>query len=163
MIRVESSPGHGTSFDILLPLVEREENEQVAEVHPSQGKAGDILLVDDEESVAEMLATMIKRLGYQASPFNDPQEALKSFMDEPERYSLAILDEIMPEMTGSELGLVIKEKRNGLPVIICSGYSEETENRPEHIDLWLTKPVPLKDIKDTLSRFLGDPPDQARQ
>ncbi len=157
MVRVESSPGHGTTFEILLPKIHEEKKPEKEKVGPAPivKAGGKVLLVDDEESVAEMLATMIKRLGFEVQTYNDPIRALEGFKENPDQFGLALFDEIMPAMSGTELARLVRDIRPKLPVIICSGYSNEMEGKPAHINVWLTKPVSLKDLGETLKQFLA--------
>ncbi len=163
MVRVESSPGHGTNFEILLPLIEPEPLKKSSGPPAPAENRGAVLLVDDEETVMGMLATMIKRLGFDVMAFNNPELALEEFNATPNLFGLALLDEIMPAMPGTELGKRLKKKRPEIPIIICSGYSADTEGKPGYVNVWLDKPVTLKDLQATLERFLARPSIQGEQ
>jgi CheY-like chemotaxis protein len=74
---------------------------------------------------------------------------LEMFIDNPYRYDLVITDQTMPNMTGVQLALEIKQKRPDLPVILCTGFSEsinETNFKSQGIDALLMKPIERKTI-----------------
>jgi len=156
MIRVDSTPGKGTTFEVFLPVIHAagvktyERDEKAAE--PCEG--GTILLVDDEQSVADMLAIMIERLGFEVETCYDARDALERFMARPGQFVLAFMDEVMPAMHGTELARKLREKRPDIPVVICSGYSGEEVDMPGEVDVWLRKPVAIADLERVLRSLL---------
>ena len=152
MILVDSAPGEGTTFEVFLPAIHAagaetsERDERAAE--PCEG--GAVLLVDDEQSVADMLAIMIERLGFEVETCYDARDALERFMARPDRFALAFMDEVMPVMRGTELARKLREKRPDIPVVICSGYRGEDMDIPDEVDVWLSKPVAIADLERVL-------------
>jgi len=63
-------------------------------------------------------------MGYDVRAFMSPREALDLFCENPEAFDLVISDMTMPRMTGVELGKRIMETRPGIPVILCTGFSD---------------------------------------
>lgn len=86
------------------------------------GKKDTILVVDDEEMVGDTLTLTLNRLGYPAVTCSSPYEALRLFSREPERFDVAIVDEIMPEMRGTALATQLLRIKDDLPVILTTGY-----------------------------------------
>ena len=123
-IRVDSQPGAGVCFEILLPrvLARREAQSSPAPEVPTGTEA--ILFVDDEETLVEMTTERLEALGYKVVGRTSPVEAWEIFKADPNRFDLVITDQTMPKMTGIELSLAIMGLRPALPVILCTGFSE---------------------------------------
>jgi signal transduction histidine kinase len=122
-IWVQSEPGQGTEFHILLPA--RKEN--VDEVNPAiqplpQAEGEHILIVDDEPAIVQVLKQLLTRAGYHVSAYNNPQEVLNDFLSRPADISLILTDLTMPGMTGLELAGKVHEVRPDLPMIIATGF-----------------------------------------
>lgn len=81
-----------------------------------------ILLVDDEPMVLEVSGLMLEAIGHDVDSFPDPQEAVTHFQSHAEQYDLAIIDMMMPAMTGKELFIELRKIRLDLIVAIASGY-----------------------------------------
>ncbi|MCK5517634.1 MAG: transporter substrate-binding domain-containing protein, partial [Desulfobulbaceae bacterium] len=100
-ITVESEVGKGTTFHLYFPVSDEpvvEEQEQAGKIPTGNER---ILLVDDEENYARMLAMMIGRLGYDVDLKTHSPEALESFQAAPDSYDLLITDQIMPQLSGA--------------------------------------------------------------
>jgi two-component system cell cycle sensor histidine kinase/response regulator CckA len=124
-IRLESAPGHGASFSVLLPQVERESQEEpAADPAVPKGKQEKILLVDDEEDLVNIAKRFLESLGYQVTGMVSPSRALEIFHDKPDEFDLVITDQTMPGLSGMQLAEQIWAHRPGLPVVLCTGYSE---------------------------------------
>lgn len=87
-----------------------------------------ILLIDDEEMVLDVIGQILSRFGYTVTAHNSSIEALKCFKESPYEFDLVITDKTMPEPSGDTLVMEIKKVRPELPVILCTGSSEEIEN-----------------------------------
>jgi CheY-like chemotaxis protein len=83
-----------------------------------------ILLVDDEEDIVSVTASMLERLGHTVRTETQSLNALRRFSEEPERFDLAILDQVMPDLTGLELAERFRRIRPGFPVLLYAGYRE---------------------------------------
>jgi len=90
---------------------------------PIRGNGQLILVVDDEESVAEVTARRLQKLGYKTLVRTDPKEAVELIKNKEEPIDLLLTDQVMPEMTGLQLVDVIKHFRNDLKVIMVTGYA----------------------------------------
>lgn len=158
-IRVSSEPGKGSVFRILLPLMDAREQTIVLDggLNIETGTER-ILLVDDEEAIAKLQFQTLTRLGYTVTVKQNSSEALKAFRDHPEAYDLVITDMTMPGMTGEQLSREILALKPGMPIIVCTGFSENLN--PEQAEAmgvkgFLMKPVKKADLARVIRQVLG--------
>ena len=124
-IQVESAPGRGSSFRILLPLLRG-----VAAESPGPGEEvvrghGRILVVDDEEIVRNALARMLESLGYTVEAFGDGEEALARFGTRHDDVDLVIVDLVMPRLGGAELFHRLRTIDPTARVMVASGFTQQ--------------------------------------
>lgn len=157
-IIVQSDPGRGTDVNVYLPLltdVNGGTEQHVRETTPVGREC--ILLVDDEKTLVDIGKTMLTELGYDVITKTGSVEALELFKTSPERFDLIITDMTMPYMTGIELSQEIMKIRPGLPIILCTGFSESVT--PEKVkDMGLKalvmKPVIRHQLAVTIRKVL---------
>ena len=103
---------------------------------------------------------MLESLGYTATIYTSPQEALEHFRARPEAYDLVITDMTMPKLTGDKLATEIMAIRTDIPVILCTGFSELI-NREEALKLgirrFVTKPIIINSFAKILREVLEEP------
>ncbi|HRU89542.1 MAG TPA: ATP-binding protein, partial [Syntrophales bacterium] len=158
-IFVDSEPGHGTTFTILLPLVAADgrRDELTPAVLP-RGR-GRILFVDDEAPIASLGQEMLTSLGYEVAVRFSSHDALAAFRAHPDRFDLVITDMTMPNMTGAGLARELLKIRPGLPVILTTGFSERInaeEAKQLGIRAFLMKPVSLADLAQAVKRVMEE-------
>ncbi|MCG8596964.1 MAG: response regulator [Kiloniellales bacterium] len=136
-IAVESQPGEGAEFRLILPGVSTVAAMAEAETEDLPRGRERLVLVDDEPEVAATYRRVLLRLGYQVEAFTSPKIALDHVRAGPRRPDLLITDMVMPDLNGEELAAALRELRPDLPVIVCSGYA------PAGIALTGPKPVVL--------------------
>lgn len=161
-IQVESVPGKGTCFHIFFPAIKApaEIEAPAAAVFPGGNER--ILLVDDEPALARAMKLMLERLGYRVACKTSGLEALEAFKnraEEAQRVDLVITDMTMPQVTGTELARQIMALRPGLPVILCTGFSEKVSAekvKDMGIRGFLMKPVTISDLAATVREALDD-------
>lgn len=131
-ITVRSEEGKGTAFHTYLPVQSQlavspetpeDDNEPLPEL------PGKILVVDDEESICSVVSQMLSARGYQVETCSNGVEALATFLDDPDAFSLIITDQTMPEMTGDQLIVAIRQRSDQIPIILASGYSSTLNPR----------------------------------
>jgi len=125
-IRVDSEVGKGSTFRVYLPVFDPGvESESPLKVVAAEAGCERILLVDDEELIVGIEKPMLERLGYQVEAHTGSREALAVFRANPDAFDLLITDMTMPHMTGLQLAREAISIRPGMPVIICSGFSDD--------------------------------------
>ena len=95
-------------------------------------RAGDlcgvrILFVDDDDAVRRVVGAMLERLSATAAVVSSPLEALRLVREDADRFDVLVTDLTMPEMTGHQLFLRVRELSPALPVVIISGDSLDTK------------------------------------
>ena len=83
-----------------------------------------ILLIDDEQILADIGREMMEYLGYTVETRTSSVDALALFSRNPGRFDLVITDLTMPNMTGDKLAAELLRIRPDIPIVICTGYSE---------------------------------------
>jgi PAS domain S-box-containing protein len=130
-IAVESSAGSGTTFTILAPLHSPNDGLSVPlEGHESHEPAPDararhVLVVDDDESVGQMLAEMLASVGIRTTVCLDGREAVDAYRRSAGDIDAVLLDLIMPNMDGRAVFHALKDVDPGVRVLLSSGYSTD--------------------------------------
>jgi len=156
-IAVSSTPGEGTTFDIFLPKIASGQTQESQSPESTAGKKDTILLVDDEEMMVDVIRQLLERLGYAVVGKTNSIDALEAFQAEPDKFDLVITDQVMPNMTGTELSRNLISVRPDIPVILCSGYPERVipeELKSIGIKDFISKPVSRQDIAAVIRRVL---------
>jgi len=158
-ILVQSDVGKGTRFEVYFPIYED------AKVHhPLRGRAsaktGDrhVLLTDDNETELTSIRNLLAHLGYRVTCTTDPLQALEIFSHDPDGFMLLITDEVMPRLKGHELAQRIREIRDAVPIIVCSGSEDaldELGRSGAGIDGILAKPFTAAQLKEVIGRITG--------
>jgi PAS domain S-box-containing protein len=156
-ISVASRPGAGTCVSIHLPLAGSPAGKQSAEQDRALPTGSEhILLVDDELPIVRVHQQILERLGYKSTVCTSSLEAMEMFAQSPERFDLILSDMTMPQMTGEKLARAAKEIRPGIPVILCTGFSERLNGREDalSIDAVLLKPIARRKMAETVRALL---------
>jgi PAS domain S-box-containing protein len=120
-----SELGMGTAFKIYFPAIEQAgDSETRTNDGPIRGGTETILLVDDDDEIRDLGATLLNSFGYVVIRAGNGKEALDIYQRERESISLVILDLIMPVMDGRKCLAEILRIDPHAKVIIASGYSE---------------------------------------
>ena len=158
-INVYSEPGQGTSFKIYLPIISEEtERHKTTARAEAVGGTERILLVDDEEAIANMLRSMLERLGYQVHLITNSLEALEVFRAQPDAFDLVITDQTMPKLTGGELAKELLAVRADIPIILCTGFSASlTEELAKNLGIreYIMKPVIFQELNQKIRAVLN--------
>jgi CheY-like chemotaxis protein len=156
-IRVRSAPGQGSTFTVLLPVIDSPAPAAAPNAPPLPLGNERILFVDDEPFQVDLAENMLQRLGYQVTAVNRSDRALALFKAAPERYDLVVTDMTMPDMTGDRLARQMLAIRPDLPVILCTGYSHRLSDKSAE-ELGLAgialKPLIMKDLAVMIRRAI---------
>jgi len=122
-IVVNSALGHGTTFEIFIPQLERRKKDRSTKNHDLLRGDEKILFLDDEEVIVEIWSQILSEQGYQVTSITNSVEALELFKDDPEQFDLLVTDQTMPDMSGSELITELLKIKPTLAMILCTGHS----------------------------------------
>lgn len=160
-IRVESKVGQRTTFHVRLPVVATEIFRAVEQKAEIPGGRERILFIDDEETAVAAIQSLLARLGYQVTARTNSLEALRVFRSKPRAFDLVITDMTMPHMTGKALAGELMSIRPDIPVILCTGYSEQIDEKTARemgIRAFVMKPIVMKDIAETIREVFDQNP-----
>ncbi len=166
-IRVASTTGLGTTFSIYLPLHRELQAEPLETLEKKEIRGGSerILVVDDEKKLTQLLEVFLRRYGYKVTCFSDSTTASAWFDANPGSVDLVITDMAMPKLTGQDLARTILAKRPDLPIILCTGYSEEINaERAKQLGIraLFLKPFQEEELAGLVREVLDKGPDRER-
>ncbi|MGW8314479.1 MAG: PAS domain S-box protein [Bacteroidales bacterium] len=159
-IGVESVSGTGSTFWFIIPRNEVPLKHEAAlrrprsDIRSWEGKQ--ILIAEDDHSNYYFLFEAIKDTGVKVIWAKDGEETLEMFRENPD-LDLVLMDIHMPLMNGYECARIIKEERPELPVIAQTAYAmsgEREVSREAGCNDYLSKPIKVSELLDTLSRHL---------
>ncbi|MDA9477024.1 histidine kinase [Bradyrhizobium sp. CCBAU 65884] len=156
-VRIQSEAGRGTSIELYLPRsfdVPSSERHLIdlTRVRPKKSNQGRILLVEDDDEVAALVAEMLGQLGYEVTRAASAAAALGALAD-GRSVDLIFSDIMMPGgMNGVELAHEIKRRRNDIPVLLTSGYAEASVHEAQAAGIQiLAKPYHIDELSAALS------------
>ncbi|MBV9182112.1 MAG: response regulator, partial [Acidobacteria bacterium] len=152
LVRVRSAPDAGSLFEIYLPRAGGAiEVARYASCMPAPSGSETILLVEDDESILQLLKDFLATRGYRVVSASDGTEAVR-WMEEGGKADLLLTDMMMPKMSGLTLARTLKEVLPGLKVVLMSGH-------PQHLQSasgmrFLEKPFSMHALATTLREVL---------
>ncbi|MBI3878596.1 MAG: CHASE2 domain-containing protein [Verrucomicrobia bacterium] len=152
-LRVESAPGEGTTFEVLLPRALRAAAAAAthAAKEPPRGNGELILVADDEQAIRDLLAGSLTAQGYRVLTAADGAAAVSLFMANESEVRLFFTDSAMPSVDGLRAIQLIRQSRGDLPVILAGG---EKSFELAGAILRLQKPYALDEVLWTVHRAL---------
>ena len=159
LITVYSEVGHGTTFNIYLPLTKKEAHQEMAVEEKIIQGSETILLVDDEEMILGVGKAMLEKLGYRVVVADSGQQGVDAVQRKGDEIELVILDLIMPGMDGGMVFDRIKEIRPQMPVILSSGYSingQATEIMRRGCNGFIQKPFNISELSLKVRKILDE-------
>jgi CheY-like chemotaxis protein len=165
-IGVRSEPGRGTTFTVLLPLPRESQRPDRPSGHTGverdlQG-VGTILVVDDEEGMRSLVATVLEEAGYTVELAKDGAEAVERLRALGESVRLILLDLTMPILGGAEAATELRRIQPDIPIVAMSGYGDiEVMQRFSEpgVDDFLPKPFTPEELAAKVRDVLSAPVD----
>jgi signal transduction histidine kinase len=149
-IEITSQLNKGATFTIYLPVpTEAIQADSVAAGQRMQALR--VLVVDDQPAIREIVSAYLAEDQHIVETAADAREAMEKFR--VDRFDLVITDRAMPEVNGDELAASIKEVQPREPIIMLTGFADlinESGGRPKNVDLVLTKPARLDDLRKAI-------------
>ncbi|HWA75844.1 MAG TPA: PAS domain S-box protein [Polyangiaceae bacterium] len=152
-IRVETKPGEGSTFSLLLPASEASSTTARERLTRSAEQPCRVLVVDDEPFVRTHLRRALMRHGYSVSEASDGASGLTLLQSA--EVDVLVLDMTMPDMDGAEVVRRIRARGSTVPIVLASGYLEPTVERGLDRSLvqgFLLKPFGIADLIDAIER-----------
>jgi CheY-like chemotaxis protein len=162
-IIVESTPGQGTTFQVYLPRCvdpSQKASPDAAEILAAQrGEGKVILLAEDEEPVRHVAARLLAKVGYEVLEAVDGRDAIAKFDAQRDQIDLALLDIVMPGVSGAVVADHIRRTSPETPLLFCSGYAKH--QLPDGIDLpadipLIGKPYEPRRLLAAIAKLLRD-------
>jgi len=149
-INIKSKPDKGTIVNVFLPITSKNTPLPETKINLEQ-KSGkeSILFVDDEQVIVKLGKRILERMGYTVTGMISSTEALELFRSDPDRFDLVITDMTMPKLIGTELAQKILEIRKDMPILICTGFSEQVDKETAAtygIKGYINKPILADDL-----------------
>jgi CheY-like chemotaxis protein len=160
-ISVESQPGEGATFTVVLPAASGTPERPTSESDTELRGFGLVLVADDEELVRNMAKFTLGRYGYSVELANDGRDAVEKFTARSDEFAAVLLDLTMPNLKGQDALRAIRAIRHDVPVILSSGYTE-SEALQQFADLnlsgFLQKPYTASTLARKIKRALDSRP-----
>jgi two-component system cell cycle sensor histidine kinase/response regulator CckA len=142
----------------MLFVCEGGANRYKASISRISKRRGRILFVDDEEDLVNLVGRMLRHFGYEAVTYNSSLKALNFLKSGKQKLDLIILDQVMPELSGTDLAKEAKRLHAEAPVVLFTGFSDMIP--PEKInDIGIPevieKPVNLANLARVINRLLN--------
>jgi two-component system, cell cycle sensor histidine kinase and response regulator CckA len=161
-IRVKSSPGQGTRFEICFPRVALGAGPVAAEARPQAAANGQtrasVLVVEDDDLVRRITVRTLKNAGFEVVSGATLEEALARLREGPARPQVLLTDVRMPGPSGPEVSSALSREIPGLKTVFMSGWSDDelsADGVPPG-SLFLQKPFSTEDLVDRIREALGD-------
>ena len=162
-IRVESEPGRGARFSVLLPMVESAQPPECTDADcqtaaPAAALRGDVLLVEDDASVREYMDDRLQDWGLSVTVCANGAEAQEATSKRSRPFDFYLFDYTMPGMTGIELARQLHEANPAIRPVLYTGYAEELSEEAlssAGIREVLHKPVELDRLRALLEQALA--------
>jgi two-component system cell cycle sensor histidine kinase/response regulator CckA len=163
VITVDSAPGKGSMFIVLLPLSQPvTESEDAAEQNGKPVLTGTecIMFIEDDSGIRRVMTTGLSRNGYQVLSSEDGESGFRLAKEHLDEIDVVVTDVIMPKLNGNEVVKELRSLRPDLNVIFCSGYSHD--HLPDDIlkdgqIRFLQKPFNINQLLHTIRGLLDAP------
>jgi CheY-like chemotaxis protein/anti-sigma regulatory factor (Ser/Thr protein kinase) len=159
-ITFQSESEQGTEIVIHLPIAEDSNNSQInINDIRNEKTCNSVLVIDDDQSIREMATIMLNRLGCSVRCCEDGEKGYSYFLANHSKIDLIILDLIMPNLSGNECFYKLREVDSNIPIIICSGFSEQKIVQELHLYnavYFLQKPFSFKNLSNAVAEIVSE-------
>ena len=156
-IVVKSQQEKGATFIVYIPRIEADVSPVNKRLTLLPRGTERILFVDDEKGVVDAIFTMLEGLGYHVTARTSSIETLEAFRNKSNAFDLVITDQTMPYMTGKDLARELMSIRPDIPIILCTGFSEQID-MDKAIDMGISafvmKPIVMHELAQTVRKVL---------
>jgi CheY-like chemotaxis protein len=156
-IDVYSVKGHGATFKIYLPAIGMKPKKEKHEATDLIRGREMVLLVDDEDVVADVGDQMLRKLGYEVLVARSGKEAIKYYELRWDKIDMIILDMIMPDMNGGSVYDRIKAINPHAKILLSSGYSidgKAADIMERGCDGFIQKPFSMEILSERIRKVL---------
>ncbi len=159
-IRIDSSPGKGTTMHLKMPLCYTEvAHHEEVETGDVAGHSANILVIEDEEVILDMMRVVLESRGHNVFVAQDSSVGMKMY--ENNVYDIVLCDLAMPKSNGWQVARFIKEsdtvrKKPKTPVVLITGYELDTDAidyRSEGVDYILNKPIEFAELHKIIENY----------
>ncbi|HSN13124.1 MAG TPA: response regulator, partial [Anaeromyxobacteraceae bacterium] len=164
-LRVESAPGQGTTFHVLLPRHDGQATRTRRAARPrpaptpAPGKArgGTVLVAEDDPTLQEVARRALEQSGYRVLTAATGPDALRIVEQDPQRIDALLTDLAMPGLSGPELSAQARVVRPALKVLFVSGFADDVtvDGLEKAGDPILTKPYSPAELTARMRELLG--------
>ncbi|WP_020677257.1 hybrid sensor histidine kinase/response regulator [Geopsychrobacter electrodiphilus] len=159
LIKVNSTPGQGSTFELYFPIIEDRELDIPAVDLALPRGSEKVLIVDDDSMLLEAWREILSEYGYQVTTQVSSTRALEIFKADPYDFDLVISDQTMPGLSGHEFIAELHGIRPDLPTILCTGHSnliDAEEAKRLGINAFCLKPLALAEMVQVTRRVLDE-------
>ncbi len=157
-IRVETTVGSGSCFEILLPCVARTDRQRHDVLKPApvlaEEKAnGTVLIIDDEDALRLSLTSLLRKYGYTVFEARDGTTALDIFASHSAKIDVVLLDLTLPNMSGAEILLRLRQIRPNIKIVLSTAYGRDRALRDvndQNFVYYLRKPYEISELTTLL-------------
>ncbi len=162
-ITVQSEPGEGTTFSIILPSVDEEPTvDGLVRAKPESSRGNEeVLLVEDEDQVRQLATRVLQQRGYTVRGNRRGREAIELLRTSDANPAILLTDVVMPEMNGFQVAEQVTSLRPGIRVLFMSGYTDHAvvDRRALCDANFIGKPFTAEDLARKVRQVLDVGPD----
>ncbi|MBI2190724.1 MAG: response regulator [Planctomycetes bacterium] len=155
-IELRSQVGQGTTLSLRLPVLKPGVSAEPVAVASPVPRHLRVLVVEDEPDIRELLSEYLKQDGHHVETAANGREGLTLF--HAGRFDLILTDRAMPEMSGDQFAVLVKQWAPNKPIILLTGFGDlmkATNEKAAGVDLVLSKPAGLPELRQAISRVMG--------
>jgi len=152
---VESEPGRGSTFRVLLPAVGSSADPSMS---AARGGGKTVLVIDDEDEVRVVARKLLEAVGFTVLTAVGGRDGVDSFRSFHDQVSVVLLDLSMPPPDGRATFRELRAIRADVPVVLCTGYGRQevlASFGPDRPTAFLRKPFTASDLHGVIFDAVG--------